>query len=74
LRTHFEQNSFCGVTLFGFIPLGGHTNHYTVDTFTQNSQDNSIDMVFNPAPIDMSVSDLEQTAFILGGVPESYGS
>lgn len=68
VKSVFTQDTSVDVTLFGFIPIGGHTNHYTATSFSEQSSDSSFTVTFSPPPYDKGAVSTDQTAVLLGGV------
>lgn len=74
LKKVFSQKTDVDFSLFGGLISGSHRNGYSFSEVTQNEEKQTLDVTIKPDPIGESGSLGKQTAFILGGVAETYGA
>lgn len=70
----FTQSTDVEFSLFGGLVHGTHNNDYTFTDYHFNQDQQTLTVSIVPAPIGESGSIAKQTAYILGGVAESYGN
>lgn len=73
MKEFFKENTGVSFSFFGGIISGSHNNSYSFSNYNYDEQKQTLDVSIIPAPIGDSGSIGKQTAFILGGVPETYG-
>lgn len=70
----FSQKTDISFSIFGGLIKGKHNNDYSFSNYHYDSQLQTIEVEIIPAPIGESGAIGKQTAFVLGGVAESYGN
>lgn len=70
----FNQKTDIDFSLFGGIISGSHKNSYSFTNYNYNAEKQTLDVSITPTPIGDSGSIGKQTAFVLGGVAETFGS
>lgn len=71
MKEFFKENTGVSFSFFGGIISGSHNNSYSFSNYNYDEQKQMFDVSIIPAPIGDSGSIGKQTAFILGGVPET---
>jgi hypothetical protein len=72
MRGVFTRNIGMDVTFLGTFKIGGRDNGYAVTKFSGDPSSESVDMEFGPAKSGTGPDLFKETAFILGGVAETY--
>lgn len=72
MQEFFQQDTDVSFSIFGGIISGHHNNGYSFTNYHYDAQKQTLDVSITPAPIGDSGSIGKQTAFILGGVAETY--
>lgn len=73
LEEIFTQKSDVRFNLFGGLIHGEHNNDYTFTDYKYNPDEETIEVNITPAAIGSFGAIGKQTAYVLGGVVESYG-
>lgn len=68
VKSDFQENSSVSVDLFGFIPIGGASQSYTVQSVTSSQSAGTVTVTLGPPVQQGTVPSNEATAFVLGGV------
>lgn len=70
MRKHIDSTSSVAIHLFGFIPIGTVSHSYRLDNVSYSDRENSVTMHFEAPDISGTIPLEEQTANIMGGVPQ----
>ncbi|HEY0024003.1 MAG TPA: hypothetical protein VGB24_13875 [Longimicrobium sp.] len=68
VQSDFHEQSSVSVDLFGFIPIGGGSQSYSVQSVDASSSSGSVTVMLAPAVQQGTVPSNQATAFVLGGV------
>ncbi len=73
LQKLFTQSTDVSFHMLGGLIKGEHNNDYSFSEYNYNEQEQTLNVKIVPTPIGNAGSIGKQTAFVLGGVIESYG-
>lgn len=68
VQSDFQEQSSVSVNLLGFIPLGGASQSYSVQSVDSQSSTGSVTVTLGPPVQQGTVPSNQATAFVLGGV------
>lgn len=68
VQSDFQEQSSVSVDLFGFIPIGGASQSYSVQSVDASSSSGTVTVTLAPPVQQGTVPSNEATAFVLGGV------
>jgi hypothetical protein len=72
MKSVFAVNNNIDITLFGRFKIGGSGNGYSVKKFDSQGSSQEIEIDIQPVKPGTGNDFFKETAFILGGVPETY--
>lgn len=74
MKEIFNTSSNVSFSLLGGLVRGTINHNYTLQNESYDSQSQTLSVTISPTPIGESGSIGKQTAFVLGGVAETYGA
>ena len=72
LKEAFSQKNKVNVSMFGGLINVGHSNDYSSSKYNYDEEEQILEVVISPTPIGSAGAPDKQTAFVLGGVSETY--
>jgi len=69
VQSDFQEQSAVSVNLLGFIPLGGASQSYSVQSVDSSESDGTVTVTLAPPVLQGTVPSNDVTAFVIGGVP-----